>query len=178
MSELNLGRFSELAPEQMSPEQRAARQRLLEGARGSVPPPYRIWLHSPGLVQHLDGLGNFLLRGASLTPRENEIAILTVARQLKCPFVMAAHTRVGKRVGLEDPVIERLLDGKDPQLADPRERAVYDVATALPAGPPPEELYRRAIGALGEHGVAELTGLLGYYTSVSYILNFHDVPKP
>jgi 4-carboxymuconolactone decarboxylase len=175
---LDLGRFHEPAPETMSPEQQSARAQLLEGGRGAVPPPYRIWLSSPGLVRQIEGLGQFLLRGSSLTSRENEIAILSAARRHNCAFVLAAHSKVAARVGLEPAVIDSLTRGARPTLSDAREQAVYDVATALELGPPPEDTYRRTLALLGQQGIAELTGLLGYYASVCYILNFHDVPKP
>jgi 4-carboxymuconolactone decarboxylase len=174
----SLGRFTEIEREQMSPQQEVALKQLLGGARGSVPTPYKIWLSSPELVRHLEGLGTFLLRESSLTARENEIAILTVARHLDCAFVVAAHSRVGKRVGLEDHVISALSQRHPPDLTDIREQVVYDVARALPAGPPDDELYQRAVVHLEQRGIADLTALLGYYTAVSYILNFHDVPVP
>jgi 4-carboxymuconolactone decarboxylase len=177
-TDLNLGRFSEIDREEMTPQQLAAQKLLLEGARGSVPPPYRIWLSSPELVSKLEGLGQYLLRGTSLTPRETEIGILCIARHLACEFVVAAHARAGARVGLEPHVIEALTTGEPPRLSSAREQAVYDVSRALPGGPPGDELYRRALDLLGQHGIADLTGLLGYYTSVAFILNFHDVPKP
>jgi 4-carboxymuconolactone decarboxylase len=175
---LDLGRYREPAPESLSADQQAARAQLIEGGRGSVPPPYRIWLSSPELVRRIEGLGQFLLRGSSLTSRENEIAILTAAQRHNCAFVLAAHGRVAARVGLEPALIEALQNGTPPGFSNPREQAVYDVATALQAGPPPEATYRRTLELLGQAGIADLTGLLGYYASVCYILNFHDVPRP
>lgn len=174
----SLGRFTEIEREKMTPQQEAALKQLLDGTRGSVPTPYKIWLSSPELVSHLEGLGTFLLRESSLTARENEIGILTMARHLECAFVVAAHSRVGKRVGLEDHVIEALAQNQTPNLTDAREKAVYEVARALPSGPPGDELYRRAVALLEQRGIAELTALLGYYTAVSFILNFHAVPVP
>jgi 4-carboxymuconolactone decarboxylase len=175
---LDLGRFREPAPEALSPEQQAARAQLVEGGRGAVPPPYRIWLSSPELVRRIEGLGQFLLRESSLTSRENEIAILSAAHRHNCAFVLTAHARVATRVGLEPTIIDALTSGAAPRFANDREQAVYDVASALQAGPPPEAIYRRTLELLGQQGIAELTALLGYYASVCYILNFHDVPKP
>jgi 4-carboxymuconolactone decarboxylase len=174
----SLGRFTEIEREEMSAEQQSALELLLGGSRGSVPTPYKIWLSSPQLVRRLESLGTFLLRESALTARENEIAILTMASHLQCAFVVAAHSRVGKRVGLEDAVIEAIAQRRVPALTDAREQTVYDVARALPDGPPSDELYRRAVELLQQRGIADLTALLGYYTAVSFILNFHAVPVP
>jgi 4-carboxymuconolactone decarboxylase len=173
-----IGRFKALTTEEMTPEQHAATRLLLDGTRGSVPTPYRIWLSSPGLVAHLEGLGRYLLRESSLSPREAEIGILVTAFRCNCPFVLWAHTRAGRRVGLPDAVIDALVAGQPPELNDARERAVYDVARAVPEGAANDELYAHALAALGQQGVADLTGLIGYYTAVVSILSFHKVEPP
>src|SRR6476620_4470061 len=107
---LNLVRVTEPEADQLTPEQRAAQRTLLEGSRGSVPPPYRIWLSSPELVRQIEGLGRVLLRDSSLSARENEIAILTMARHLECAFVVAAHSRAARRAGLPEHVIDALTE--------------------------------------------------------------------
>lgn len=172
---LDLGRYREPAQDELTEDQQAAQRELLEG-RDRVPPPYRIWLNSPDMVRQIEGLGRYLLRQSSLTARENEIAILTIARHFNGAFVLSAHARAGQRAGLPGHVIEALREDRTPELNDAREQTVYDVAIALRSGPPAQPLYDRAIEQLGQRGIADLTGLLGYYTSVSLILNFHDVP--
>ncbi len=42
----------------------------------------------------------------------------------------------------------------------------------------PKLLYGKAIEMLGEKGVVELVGLLGYYTLVSMTLNTFEVELP
>ena len=38
--------------------------------------------------------------------------------------------------------------------------------------------YAEAVKQLGQRGVVELVGLLGYYTLISMILNVFEVPVP
>jgi 4-carboxymuconolactone decarboxylase len=39
-------------------------------------------------------------------------------------------------------------------------------------------LFERAIAALGQDGVVDLVGILGYYSLISMTINVFDVPLP
>ena len=61
---------------------------------------------------------------------------------------------------------------------EPRQQTTYEVATALiNSRYVTKRLYDRAVKLLGNHGVSDITLLLGYYSMVSYTLAFHDVPS-
>jgi 4-carboxymuconolactone decarboxylase len=40
----------------------------------------------------------------------------------------------------------------------------------------PQDLYDRAVEALGHKGITDLIVLMGYYTCVSLTMNFYAVP--
>ena len=46
-------RIREIPPEQLSAPQKAAIEAVI-GGRGRIPGPYKIWLHSPILMQRLE----------------------------------------------------------------------------------------------------------------------------
>src|SRR5271170_960743 len=75
-------RFLELVPDQLTPEQRAGLDALLAG-RGRIPTPYKVWLHSPGLMRAMEQLGTFLNTQSTLTAREIELGICLIARHWK-----------------------------------------------------------------------------------------------
>jgi hypothetical protein len=51
----------------------------LNGPRGRLPGPYKVWVHNPKLVHAADPLGRHFTPGAySLTEREREIAVLVI----------------------------------------------------------------------------------------------------
>jgi hypothetical protein len=52
-------RFLELPPDQLTPDQRAGLDVLLQGS-GRIPTPYKVWLHSPGLLRAMEQLRTFL----------------------------------------------------------------------------------------------------------------------
>jgi 4-carboxymuconolactone decarboxylase len=66
--------------------------------------------------------------------------------------------------------------GRRPHFEKDDERVVCDFVTTLhETRSIPEGLYRTTVAALGEQGVVELVGLLGYYTLISMTLNVFDI---
>jgi 4-carboxymuconolactone decarboxylase len=172
----NGSRIAEIAPEALSPEQSAVLEAVQRG-RGFLPKPFKIWLHSPRLAERMEGLGTFLSTSSSLSKRELEIAVVVVARRLSSPFVFDAHVRALREAGHPPAVVDALRDGRVPELATARERAVYEIArTADDAAPASDELFGQAVAALGREGLADLLALIGYYTAVGVAMKLHRVP--
>src|SRR6185312_8484536 len=44
------GRYAELPVDRMTPEQRAGYSFLVDGPRGRLPGPYKVWVHNPKLL--------------------------------------------------------------------------------------------------------------------------------
>ena len=69
------GRYAELPVDKMSPAQRDGYCHLVDGPRGRLPGPYKVWVHNPKLVHATSPMGQHFTPGASsLTEREREIA--------------------------------------------------------------------------------------------------------
>jgi 4-carboxymuconolactone decarboxylase len=169
-------RISEIAPDELTPDQSAVLEAVQRG-RGFLPKPFLIWLHSPKLAERMEGLGTFLSTSSSLSERELEIAVVIVARRLASPFVYDAHLRNLLKSGHPQAVVDAMRDGRVPELATARERAVYDIArTSDDAEPASDELFDEAVAALGREGLADLAALIGYYTAVAVAMKLHRVP--
>jgi 4-carboxymuconolactone decarboxylase len=169
-------RVAPIAPEELTPEQRAIVESATSG-RGFLPSPFQIWLHSPRLAQRMESFGTYLTTGSSLSRRELEIAVVVVARRLASPYVFEAHLRGAAKAGHPPAVIDALRAGTVPELATARERAVYAIAgTADDAVPASDEIFAETVDALGRDGLADLLGLIGYYTAVSVAMKLHRVP--
>ena len=68
---------------------------------------------------------------------------------------------------------------RTPVLRDDREQAVYDVSTTLLAtGRVAPPVYARGNAALGQRGMVELVGILGYYCMVALTLNTFELGIP
>jgi 4-carboxymuconolactone decarboxylase len=52
------GRYTEIPVEKMTAEQQAGYRLMVDGPRGRLPGPYRVWVHNPKLVHATAPLGN------------------------------------------------------------------------------------------------------------------------
>lgn len=51
------GRYAEIPVDEMTPEQREGYRFLVDGPRGRLPGPYKVWVHNPKLVHAAAPLG-------------------------------------------------------------------------------------------------------------------------
>jgi 4-carboxymuconolactone decarboxylase len=172
------GRYAEIPLNEMTAEQRDGYQFLVDGPRGRLPGPYKVWVHNPKLLRAAAPLGEHFMPGKStLTEREREIAVVVITSKWRSAYPAAAHERRGKEVGLPAPAVEAMVAGLPASFADPREQVVYEVAMAL-AGDRliSQGLYDRAVKLLGHESITDVIVLMGYYTAVSLTMNFYAVP--
>ncbi|WP_338665253.1 carboxymuconolactone decarboxylase family protein [Pararoseomonas sp. SCSIO 73927] len=170
----------ELTPEaERTPEEREVCQEAVSGIRGRVPAPMIAWLRNPELARRGQRLGELLRYQTTLEPRLSELAILIVGRHWTAHYEWTVHKREGLKAGMDPEVVAAIAERRVPVLRDERERAIYDVSTALMATRRvPDDLYRRGVEVLGERGIVELVALLGYYTLVAMTLNVFEIGLP
>lgn len=173
-------RFSEADPAALTDAQRVVYDAMVAGPRGAVVGPFHPLLRSPELCDRAQALGAFLRFSSALPPRLSELAILVTARFWTAQFEWHEHAKFAAKGGLSDAVIEAIRVGDDPTaLMQDDEKAVYAFAVALHNNHAvDDETYTAAQSHLGETGVTDLVGLLGYYTLISMVLNTFEVPVP
>jgi 4-carboxymuconolactone decarboxylase len=171
-----LGRYAEIPVDRMTPAQREGYRFLVEGPRGRLPGPYKVWVHNPKLVHAAAPIGQHFTPGQS-SLSEREIAVLVITSRWHSAYPTAAHEKRGLEVGLPAATIEAIVAGLPASFTDAREQAVYEVSMALAAGRlVPQGLYDRAVKALGHESITDMIVLIGYYTAVSLTMNFYAVP--
>ncbi len=172
------GRYAELTLDEMTAEQKAAYSYLIDGPRGRLPGPYKVWIHNPKLVHAADPLGRHFTPGEySLTEREREIAVVVITTKWNSDYPAAAHEKRGREAGLSAAAVEAITAGLPTSFTDPREQAVYEVAISLAHNRIVSQgLHDRAVNLLGHPGVSDVITLIGYYTAVSLTMNFYAVP--
>ena len=170
----------DLPPEEaMTEAQKAAVAEAVSGIRGRVPAPMVAWLQNPELASRGQKLGELLRYQTTLEPRLSELAILVCGRHWTSHHEWTAHKREGLKAGMDPEVIAAIAARRTPSLRDAREQAVYDVSTTLLAtGRVPKPLYEAGVAALGERGMVELVGILGYYCLVALTLNTFELGIP
>jgi 4-carboxymuconolactone decarboxylase len=172
-------RLSTVEPERMDDSQRAALAEVVAGKRGRIPGPMRAWIHSPEMGTRAQRLGEFLRYDTVLGPVLSELAILVTAKFWSAEFVFNSHAISGRQAGLDPKIIDDIAGGREPRFADAKAQAVFDYATMLHRTHfIPATLHDEAVAALGERGVVELVGLLGYYTLTSMTINAFAFPLP
>ena len=174
-----MSRTPKLALEELSPAQRAVHDAIVSGPRAGIPGPLRVWLTSPDLAQRAQELGAFCRYGTSLAPRLSELAILVTATYWAAGYEWAVHAPEAEKAGLDPAVIGELKAGRRPRFEREDERAVYDFAQELLADRRVSDAaFAAASAALGETGVVELTGILGYYGLISMTIKAFEIAAP
>jgi 4-carboxymuconolactone decarboxylase len=169
-----------LTPEaERTPEEQAVCAEVVAGPRGRVPAPMIAWLRNPELARRGQRLGELLRYQTTLEPRLSELAILVTARHWTSHYEWTAHKREGLKAGMDPVVVEAIAARRPPALRDDTERVVYEASsTLLGSSRVPEALYQRGVAVLGERGMVELVGILGYYSLVALTLNAFEIGLP
>ena len=162
--------------ETMTAAQRRAVDEIVAGKRGRAPQPFLAWLRSPELASRAQRLGEFVRYETSLTGRLSELAILVVARWWASEYEWTIHRAEALKAGLAENVIDAIARQQPPPFDRADEAAVYEFSTSVcETRTVSDAIYQRAVDAVGEQGVVELVGLLGYYTLISMTLNVFDL---
>ena len=129
------GRYTEIPVDRMTLEQREGYRFLVEGPRGRLPGPYKVWVHNPRLVHAAAPLGQHFTPGpSSVSEREREIAVLVITSAWHSAYPAAAHEKRGREVGLPAATVEAMVAGLPVSFTDAREQVVYEMALALAGG--------------------------------------------
>jgi 4-carboxymuconolactone decarboxylase len=172
-------RLAPLDLEALTPAQKEVADAIRGGPRGGLRGPFEAWLRSPGLADVAQKLGAYCRFGSSLPGDINELAILLTGKQWKSQFEFWAHARLALQAGLDPAIIEAIRTGAEPPFTREIERTVHAVVTEYFATHRlSDATYRRAIDVLGEPGLVDLIGVVGYYGLVSMTLNVFEVALP
>jgi 4-carboxymuconolactone decarboxylase len=174
-------RLPAIDEDKLTDEQRALMSAIASGPRGQfkMGGPFFCYLHSPAFGELAQKLGAHLRFGTSIPPRLSEFAILTTAHHHKAQYEWAAHEPQAARAGVTRKTIEDLRNGREPKSAPKDERALYAfIKEVYRSGRASDRTYKAAHAILGDAGMVELVGLLGYYGLVAMTLNVFRMPVP
>jgi 4-carboxymuconolactone decarboxylase len=165
-------RMPPMAMDAMTETQRKAATEMAAGPRGKVDGPYWAILRSPGLMAPMQKVGEYFRFDCRLDKRLSELAILLAARAWTQQFVWDFHASVAIKAGLAAPIVEAVAEGRRPPDLAQDEQIVHDFVTeVLVNRSAADATYARAKALLGETGVIDLLGIVGYYTMLATILN-------
>ena len=151
-----------------------------DGLRG----PLGMWMYSPEMAE-----GAWLLRqrvrfGTRKDQRLTELAILSTAREISNQYEWSAHEPLGRAAGLEQEIIDFVKYRRPMSEADgipgmsELEKLIIQFAREVISEPKvSSETFATALELLGEEGVMDLTGLIGFYNFVAMTLKTFDVQR-
>lgn len=170
-------RMPPLEAAKMTDAQRSAAAELAAGPRGGVKGPFIALLRSPELMQRLAAVGEYLRFRNSLDKRISEFLMLIVSRHWTQQFEWAVHLPLALDAGVKRETLESLAAGRRPVAMAPDEAIVYDFCAELIANHGVSEAtYRMAVEQFGERSLIDLLGVLGYFTTMSMVLNVAHTP--
>ena len=171
-------RLPRIPPEKMSEEQRKVTAELA-ASRGSVKGPFSATMRCPELMDRMQKLGACIRYELHLEMRINRMASLMVARHWTNQYEWHTGIPYALKAGLNPAIIEAIGEGRYPQGMAADEAAVYEFLSELFTHKSVSDItYEKAVAQLGEAGIIELLGLVGYYTMNAMVMNVSRTPVP
>ncbi|UVW28304.1 carboxymuconolactone decarboxylase family protein [Massilia sp. H6] len=165
-------RLGPIAPDAMTPAQRAAAQAIIDGPRGALYGPFVPLLRSPELMEYAQRMGEYLRYRSAIGARLSELAILVTARQWNQQVEWAIHAPIAAQVGIPHSVIHAIALRQRPADMLVDEAVVHDFCVELHEGKSvSDRVYADALALFGEQGVVDLMGVNGYYTFLAMVMN-------
>jgi 4-carboxymuconolactone decarboxylase len=173
-------RFKTLSDAEMTPEQKKLRDTIVAGPRKQIRGgPFQAFFRTPELGNIVQEFGAYVRFKTVLPDPLKELAILVTARHWTAQYEWHAHSRMGVEAGLDPAIPEAIAQGKRPQGLSADQSAVYDFAHELVGtGEVGDKNFDAVKARWGERGAVELILTVGYYSTVSMILNVHRHPIP
>jgi 4-carboxymuconolactone decarboxylase len=172
-------RFKPLAYDEMTPAQKTMIEHLLSGPRAGADGPFNVLLRSPEMGDLAQQFGAATRFNSSVPRKLNEMAIIMTARHWTSQYEWQAHHRLALQAGLSPAIADAIAQGKRPVAMQKDEEAVYNFCSELlRTKQVSDQTFKAAREMFGERGVVDLIGVMGWYHTVSMLLNTDRYPLP
>jgi 4-carboxymuconolactone decarboxylase len=175
-------RLPAIPDDELTSEQRALIDAIRSGPRGRATEmrgPFAVFLHAPAYGELAQRLGGFCRLKTQVPPRLSEFAILLTAKRWRAQYEWHAHVPHAERAGVTPQTIKALHAGRAPKSAPADERIVHDFVKELYGRKRvSDKTYARLHAVLGDQGIIELVGILGYYAMIAMLLDAFRMPVP
>ena len=124
-------------------------------------------------------LFNYVRNESTVPAKARELAMLTTARAMDCPYIWNAHVALGRQAGLSDSLVDALRDKQPLPQMSPEESAVLNLGMEFfLTHQVSQQTFQAALDQFGEQGFVELTTLMGYYAMLAFNANAVDLGLP
>ncbi len=171
-------RLKDWQKEELNSEQRQVYDDIVNGPRGKVVGPLRIWLNNPKLATCAQKLGAYARYGTSLDNSLSELAIITTGRVWSSKFEWEHHAPLAIKAGISEKNVKIISRAFRPVFDDEIEQIVFDFAAESNIlKNVNDKTFSTAMNKLGQTKVIDIVGICGYYSLISMTLNVFNVPN-
>ena len=158
------------AKEQVAEKDQAVFDSIV-ASRGAVQGPFTMFLHSPELAGRLANLGAYVRFEGSLDMRVRVLAAMTVAREFEAAYVWGAQTGGARRLGVPEATITAIRENHSRGLTPEDAEIVEFTRQLLRRHRVDEASFKRMQSRVGNDGLIQLTGAIGYYGMLAMTVN-------
>ncbi|MDO9091938.1 MAG: carboxymuconolactone decarboxylase family protein [Rubrivivax sp.] len=174
-----IDRLPPVDPATWTETQRSCAEEIIAGPRGALISPFVPLLRSPELCTHAQRMGEYLRYRSAIGLRLSELAILVTASHWDQQVEWSIHVPIALREGIDQSVVDAIAERRTPVFTRTDEQIVYAVSQqSLQDRRVDDATWAAACAQLGEQGVVDLTGIVGYYTMLSIVMNGAQTPPP
>ena len=140
-------------------------------SRGAVQGPFTMFLHAPELAGRVAHLGAYVRFEGSLDMRVRVLAAMTVAREFEAVYVWGAQTAGARRLGVPEATIAALRENHSRGIPAEDAEIVEFTRHLLRRHRVDEVSFGNLQRRLGNDGLIQLTGAIGYYSMLAMTVN-------
>jgi len=171
-------RLKDWTIEDLNEEQKKVHDEIVNGPRGRVVGPLRIWLNNPKLAKVAQQVGAYARYGTSLDNSLSELAIITTGRVWSSKFEWEHHAPLAIKAGINEEYVNTIAQAKRPIFDNQIEQVVFDFAAeANILKNVSDNTYNNLVDILNETAAIDIVGICGYYSLISMTLNVFKVPS-
>ncbi len=176
-----MSRLNPVAAKDYSPKQKKIADMISAQRNAPVRGPFGVLLHTPEICEIFANFVNLSLdeEKSRIPMRLKELAIITVGRVFGSDYEWFIHAKRAIDYGIDADAVEEMRLNRVPTFPNDDETLVYEVAKELAETRQlSDENYARALDHFGDAAMVELAALVGFYHTVSIVLNTFQVEAP
>src|SRR3954467_10160429 len=165
-------RLPTIPPDQYTADQKRAAEEFLAARKVPVFGPFEPMMHSPEVMNMARAMGDYLRYHSAIGNTLSELVILVTAREWSQDYEWFVHQPIALKAGISKDIADAIADGRRPPAMSADEEIVYDFTIELQKNKRVSDAtFNLAEQRFGKNGVVDMTGIIGYYTSLAMQLN-------
>ena len=141
--------------------------------------PGSITIYSPEMARRRGHLTGYLRFDSTFPKKIQELAIITTAREMDCPYVWNAHAPAARREGVSDALVDAIRDKAPLPSISQEESVIINYCREFYRNHKVrQETFDAALQVYGPQHLVELTALMGNYAQTAFFLNAFEVQLP